>query len=231
MPQRLFQHLAIQSFSTEILYSFVIIVCSLMIYYGTKELYELSSHKGIKFFRQAFLFFAFAYFFRSFIKFILFYFNIQGIFLIPSNILNPFIGGLTLSLFVYFSTMAIFYLLFSVVCKKSLCEKKIYYFHVIAIVLSLIVFFFRDPYVYVGLNALLLLFVITSVRASLEKSEKETKNINLYAIYLLLLFFWVLNIIDILIPNFFRGFQMLIYLVSSYLFLLILYKVLRAVGS
>ena len=45
---------------TEIVYSFVIIVCSLMIYFGTKELYKLTSHKGIKYFRQSFLFFAFA---------------------------------------------------------------------------------------------------------------------------------------------------------------------------
>ena len=29
-------------FGTEIMYSFVIIICSLMIYFGTKELYELS---------------------------------------------------------------------------------------------------------------------------------------------------------------------------------------------
>ena len=43
---------------TELIYSFVIIICSLMVYFGTKELYELSSYKGIKYFRQAFLFFA-----------------------------------------------------------------------------------------------------------------------------------------------------------------------------
>ena len=40
--------------TTEILYSFVIIFCSLMIYFGTKELYELSGHKGIKYFRYSF---------------------------------------------------------------------------------------------------------------------------------------------------------------------------------
>ena len=42
----------------EIIYSFVIIVCSLMIYFGTREIYNLSSYKGIKYFRQAFLLFA-----------------------------------------------------------------------------------------------------------------------------------------------------------------------------
>jgi len=40
--------------SGEIIYSFVIIVCSLMIYFGTKELYKLTSHKGIKYFRLSF---------------------------------------------------------------------------------------------------------------------------------------------------------------------------------
>ena len=59
----------------ELIYSFVIIACSLMVYYGTKELYELSSYKGIKYFRQAFLFFAIAYFFRYSIRFILSFFN------------------------------------------------------------------------------------------------------------------------------------------------------------
>ena len=57
-------------FGSELIYSFVIILCSLMVYFGTKELYELSSYKGIKYFREAFLFFAIAYAFRSVIKFI-----------------------------------------------------------------------------------------------------------------------------------------------------------------
>ena len=63
----------------ELIYSFVIIVCSLMVYYATKEMYELSSYKGIKYFRQAFLFFAIAYFFRYFIQFFLVFFNIKDI--------------------------------------------------------------------------------------------------------------------------------------------------------
>ena len=52
----------------ELIYSFVIILCSLLIYFETKELYELSSHKGIKYFRRSFLFFGIAYFVRYFIK-------------------------------------------------------------------------------------------------------------------------------------------------------------------
>ena len=72
-------HNLIQGIGTELIYSFVIIVSSLMIYYSTKEMYELSSYKGIKYFRQAFLLFAIAYFFKSFIKILLVYFGTSRI--------------------------------------------------------------------------------------------------------------------------------------------------------
>jgi len=225
------QQLVMQSFSTEIIYSFIIIVCSLMIYYGTKELYELSSHKGIKFFRQAFLFFALAYFFRSFIKLILLYFNVQGIFSISPRLLNPLISQITLIFFMYFSAMAIFYLLYSVMYKKWNYEHRIYLFHIVAVILAVFSVVSRNPFSYLGLNLLLLVFVLVVVYVSYKTSKKKTKGHNLYAIYVLLLLFWILNIIDILIPTFFQNFQLLIYLVSSGIFLLMLYRVLKKAGS
>jgi len=231
MPPRIMQQLVMQSFSTEIIYSFIIIVCSLMIYYGTKELYELSSHKGIKFFRQAFLFFALAYFFRSFIKLILLYFNVQGIFSISPRLLNPLISQITLIFFMYFSAMAIFYLLYSVMYKKWNYEHRIYLFHIVAVILAVFSVVSRNPFSYLGLNLLLLVFVLVVVYVSYKTSKKKTKGHNLYAIYVLLLLFWILNIIDILIPTFFQNFQLLIYLVSSGIFLLMLYRVLKKAGS
>jgi len=120
---------------TELFYSFIIIVCSLIIYFGTKELYKLSSHKGIKYFRQAFLFFAIAYFFRGFIKFIVIYFDINGI-LELSPITFGITGLTTQFLFVYFSSMAIFYLLYSVIQKWNNNPHKIYLFHVLALILA-----------------------------------------------------------------------------------------------
>ncbi len=228
---QLAQQVVQANISTEILYSFIIIVCSLMIYYGTKELYELSSHKGIKFFRQAFLFFALAYFFRSFIKLILFYFNVHGIFSISSKLLNPLVSQITLILFMYFSTMAIFYLLYSVMHKKWKYEHKIYLFHIVAVVLSVCSVVSRNPFSYLGLNILLLIFVLFVVYVSYKNSRKKTRKHNLYAVYVLLLSFWILNIIDILIPTFFQNFQLVIYLASSGIFLLMLYKVLKKAGS
>ncbi len=228
---QLAQQVVQANISTEILYSFIIIVCSLMIYYGTKEIYELSSYKGVKFFRQAFLFFALAYFFRSFIKLIIFYFNVHGIFSISPKLLNPLVSQITLILFMYFSTMAIFYLLYSVIYKKWNYEHRIYLFHITAVVLAIFSVISRNPFSYLGLNILLLVFVLFVVYVSYKNSKKKTKGHNLYVIYLLLLFFWILNIIDILIPTFFQNFQLIIYLASSGIFLFMLYKVLKKAGS
>ena len=219
-------------FGTEIIYSFVIIVCSLMIYFGTKELYELSSHKGIKYFRQAFLFFAIAYFFRSFIKFILIYFNASQILDIHHQASGFIFSQLTLGIFMYFSAMAIFYLLYSVMWKKwNGNSKKIYLFHFLAFAIALISIMFGNSLVYFGINFLLLLFVIFTFFISRKQSKHKKSKHNLHVIYTLLFLFWILNIIDILIPSFFQTFQLFIYLASLGIFFVMVYKVLKRTGS
>ena len=215
-------------FGTEIIYSFVIIACSLIIYFSTKELYELSNHQGIKYFRYAFLFFAIAYFFRSFIKFILVYFNLADIFNTSPRIIMPIFTLVTLSIFMYFSSMAIFYLLYSVMYKKLKKNKQIYWFHALALLIALVTIFYINPILYLGINIFLFMFILVVV---LYSRSKTSKGLNLYAIYLLLLVFWLLNILDILIPNFFHTFQLLIYLASTLTFLLILYKVVKNTGN
>ena len=218
--------LGMANISTEILYSFIIVVCSLMIYFGTKELYKLSGHKGIKYFRLAFLFFAIAYFFRSFIKFLIIYFDVRDLFrIIPMNF-----GAITLFLFMFFSSLAIFYLLYSVMWKKwDKKFEKIWVFHLFALVIALISIFIPISSIYLLINLILLIFILTTLYYSYKHSRKK-KN-NLYVIYILLFIFWLLNIIDILVPNFLQYFQLTIYLVSSFIFLLILYKVIKNVGS
>lgn len=217
-------------FGTELIYSFVIIVCSLMIYFGTKELYELSSYKGIKYFRQTFLFFAIAYFFRGFIKFIIFNFGIKGITEF-SPITFGIAGLLTQLIFVYFSSMAIFYLLYSVMWKKwNGDSKKIYLFHGLAVIIALTSILLKNSLIYLCLNLFLIFIAVFIVYVSYQNKKDKRKH-NLYFIYVLLSIFWVLNIIDTLIPDFFQGLQLFIYLASTGIFLLILYRVIKKVGS
>lgn len=218
----------IANLGTEVLYSFIIIVCSLMIYFGTKEIYQLSKHKGVRYFRLTFLFFALAYFSRSFIKFIILYFNTPSIMNVPPKILSPFVGMLCLFLFIYFSTIAIFYLFYSLAWKKlDSNSNRTYLPHIISLLLAFTVIFFNNSIYYLLLN--LILFTVILITAFLSK-RKSHKN-GLHAYYLLLSFFWILNIIDILIPTFLVQYQTLIYLASAGIFLIISYKVIRNLGK
>lgn len=221
-----FGHLTTIGFGTELIYSFVIVVCCLMVYFGTKEIYELSSHKGIKYFRQTFLFFAGAYFFRFFIKFVLILFGVNFRF-------SPMMFGiLTMLVFMYFSSMAIFSLGYSIIWKKW--DKKfgrIYLFHFFAVVIAMASIFLGNILIYFGLNMLLFFFIILVVYIAHKNFKNKKRKHNLHAIYILLSAFWILNVIDILVPNFFETFQLLIYLASIGVFLTILYKVLKKTGS
>jgi len=211
----------------ELLYSFVIVICSLMVYTATKEMYELSSYKGIKYFRQAFLFFAIAYFLRYFVQFCLLLFGPGEFFDVSPRLF----GSISTFLFLYFSSMAILYLMYSVIWKKSNHSRvKIYFFHFISLIISLTGLFFGGKEVFFILNLILLIVVLFSLFVA-YKDSKNKKGKSLYVIYLLLSIFWSLNIIDILIPRFSQVYKLIIYLVSILLFMIILYKVLRKTGD
>ncbi|MEM4330798.1 MAG: hypothetical protein QW273_02210, partial [Candidatus Pacearchaeota archaeon] len=167
MSPRIMQQLFMQNLSSEIFYSFIIVICSLMIYFGTKEIYEASLHKGIKFFREAFLFFSLAYFFRGFIKIIL-YSHIFFSFKRPL----PLINNLSLFLFLYFSILAILYFTYSVIYKK-LRIKESYLIPSLVFIISFLVVILKNTIVYLALNLLLLLFVSLTVYFSYKDKIKK----------------------------------------------------------
>ncbi|MFA5888169.1 MAG: hypothetical protein WC852_05670 [Candidatus Nanoarchaeia archaeon] len=222
-PPNLFHN----EFGLGIIYSFTIIICSLMVYFGTKEIYELSSYKGLKYFRLSFLFFAIAYLCKSFISFLLFFLGISRVI-----DMSPMIfGAFALFMFMYFSSMAVFYLLYSVMWKRWKSHPNvIYVFHLIAFLLSAGSILLRGRGALLGLNVCLLLFVVLSVFIAYKDSKSRKAKHNLYPVYVLLLVFWILNIVDVLIPRFLTFFQMIVELASIFMFLLILYKVLRKTG-
>lgn len=217
-----------QGVGTELIYSFVIIVSSLMIYYSTKEMYELSAYKGIKYFRYAFLFFAIAYFFKSFIKILLVYFGVSRIIDI-----NPsFMGTITLFVFMYFSCLAVFYLVYSLMWKKLNGNSGILLIsHLLSVLISLIITTTREVWVFLGVNLFILAIAVFAIIVAHKKSKYKKKSSNIYVIYILLFIFWILNIIEVLIPSFLQLYQILIYLASLGVFLTILYKVLKKSGA
>ncbi len=227
MGPAMMNYLSQASLSTELIYSFVIILVSLMIYFGTKELYELTSHTGIKYFRLSFLFFAISIFFRSLLKFIVFLVNpmtLREILFTAGSIISPAL----VFLFIYFSTMAIFFLLYSVMCKKWNGRKNlVWIFHIIAAILAFISTITASSLVIFIIHVILFLFVAFVALVSYRESKNKKKKNSLYAVYFLLFVFWILNVVDILIPNALQTYQLLIYAVSISLFLMILYKVLK----
>ena len=214
---------------TEMIYSLVIILCSLGIYFGTKELYVLSSHKGIKYFREAFLFFAIAYFFRSFIKFVVMYFNV-GIFDFRPEGVGILVGPVSLFVFIYLSSMAIFYLYYSVSYEKYKNDKRIiYFFNLFSFILSVYVLIGGTNWAYLLVNFVLFAIALKTLDIAAKNKHNKSKN-SLYIVYLLLPLFLTFNIVDILVPDFFRAFQFLVYVVSIGIFMAIEYNVLRRTG-
>ena len=210
---------------TELIYSFVIIVCSLMVYFATKEMYELSTHKGIKYFRLTFLFFAIAYFFRGVIKFVWVYFGRGVLDISPMTF-----GQLTYIAFMYFSSIAVFYLLYSVMWKKFDKRKLVFWLmHTVALLIGVVSVVLKSKIMILNINIFLLLVVLLVVLLAYKDSSGNRKH-GFYVVYLLLSVFWILNVIDVVVRNFMQIYQMLIYLVSVGLFLGILYKVLRRTG-
>lgn len=207
--------------SVDIMYSFVIILASIMIYAATKELYELTEHKGIKYFRRAFLFFALAYFFRSWVKF-------SALF----GAVDPFtmraLSWISLLLFMATSTVAALYLISSLFAKHLKTRQNEMLLHLTAGLFAFIILFVVNPLVHLAIHALLLLIMVGALTYA---HKQKKKNNGLYTIYVLMGIFWMLNLFDILIPSYLRPFQILVYLSSIALFMGMLYRVLRTTGA
>ncbi|MFH1801938.1 MAG: hypothetical protein ABH864_00635 [archaeon] len=213
-----------QSVGIDTIYSFVIIFVSLMIYFGTKELYDLSNHKGIKYFRLTFLFFAIAYLFRFLTQFI--FLSLGHPRTLQTQI--GIISLVSLMLFMYASTTAIFYLWASSQSKwfKSKSYNS-FLLHAIAIIISALGILTNNILVLLIIqSAIVLLLAITTYNR--DKKKKTSQQI--YLLYAFLAIFWVLNVLDILVPNFLYPNQLIIYLASISIFLLLLYKVIKKTG-
>jgi hypothetical protein len=128
--------------------------------------------------------------------------------------------------------MAIFYLLYSVMWKKwNHSSSRILLFNIIAITIALIGATFRSMEISLILNIILLVFVSFILFIAYQDSKGKSKGKGLFAIYLLLFIFWILNVIDILIPKFLELYKLIIYLASILLFMTILYRVLKKTGN
>jgi hypothetical protein len=176
-------------FSTELIYSILIIAFCLTIYIKTKDIFKLTSHKGIGYFRDTFLFFAIAYF----IRFLFQLFRLTT-FALDMHVRRQFMGPYPLVIIGYLSTIAIFSLTLSTV-SRFFKKKHINIFaHVIAITVAITIFMTRSPEILVLTQFILLILAIVM---SFFKYRKSKRLSSILIIYPLLFVFWILNLADL----------------------------------
>jgi len=202
----------------EILYFILIVGICLVIYFKTKEIYELTRHRGIFFFRNVMLYFALSYFFRMFHVLIPI---IKEYFYLPPNI-----GRFSLILVGYFSTIAILSIGLSVLSKKVKYENHylVLLTHYIALLFTFVVFYFKSNKIMMLIQTVLFMGIIILVL--INNSTKISFN---RISYILLFFFWVLNVLTfsrLMVPI---NIRTILYGISVLIFFSILYRVNKRV--
>ena len=205
-------------FSAELLFTIIAVVFCFLIYFRTRESYELTKYQGIKYFRGAFLFFGLSYVLR-FLLSMAFLSRIAFDLIVPRSMLIPlFILPLG-----YFSTIGIFYLVFSSIWKRFKGRNLLILGHSTAILLSVISFFTRSHLILLLFQSTLLIFgvILSSI---MHKSENRVSQIRI--LYFLVSLLWLINlwVIDRTRP---LSFEIDIFseLISLAVFIVIYYKI------
>jgi hypothetical protein len=214
--QRGIQRILPQIIATESIFSVVVMAICLAIYFKTEELEKLSQHKGIKYFRKTFLFFAISYLFKFITRTLAFGISpVNGI-----SLLEVVPSAISFSISIYASVMAFFYFVYSISSKER--DKYLeYIWHIIALATGVLTVLFSDVSMFIAIQLVLLAYAVYKMLSS----EKKTK---FYILYVLLLIVWLLSIIEIFVPDLLFNIQMMIYLSSGLLFSIILLRVLKS---
>lgn len=199
----------------DISFFLLLIVICLIIYFRTKEIYELTSHKGIKYFRLAFLFFALGYLLRLLGPLGKILFDKPFKFWPYTGILMTFLG-----------TMAALCLLFSVLWKRFKKQKnKFYYLVGISLIIALLVHFWHLRFYIFWIQGII--FAATLIFGYLNFKKSKSKHRFLYISYGLLFFAWLANLASIFMTRVSMTFAIILHLISALLFVILLYKVIK----
>jgi hypothetical protein len=209
-------------FGIEIVFSLLIIAICILIYFKTKEIYDLSKHKGIRFFRNTFLFFSLAYLFR--ILFLSIHFS--GIFWEFHNMRT--IRFIPLTIVGLFSSLAIVSLTLSIIWKKNSSKTIEYLMYVLVAIITIGSILYKSPFTILFLELILFIFAITISMVGLWQKKKKNHLPNLIFIYALLFLSWLVSIFTIATPNMATfGAPTISYIISIAIFIIIFLKVRR----
>lgn len=172
-------------FVTELGYTLIVLFLCFLIYFKTKDMYDLTKHKGIYYFRNTFLFFGLAYVFRFIFSFIRMTDRWLDIIYIPRGTMMPIMILFT----GYFSTMALLCLIYSTIWKKYSSKNFFIAANVLAVIIAIAAAI--SPEVFIITQAILLVVAI----ASSVFLRKKSKFSNVFLLYFLLFIFWIISLI------------------------------------
>lgn len=201
----------------EISFSLIIIFLCMFIYFSTNQMYKLTKHKGISFFRNTFLFFALAYFFR---------FLFLAILLSKIGSYPWELRGLHKPFLVFtgfFSSLAIISLTLSLIWKNMEDRYLEYTMYFIAFLIAISAYISRTSQ-----NLLifqLLLFIFMTILCVINEKKSNKNNPNILFLYSLIFMFWLISLFLTTIMRISNLLNIFLLSLSAFLFFIIFLKV------
>ncbi len=211
----------------KIIYGFVIGIICLIIVAKSHRLYHLSFYEGIRYFRNAFLFFGIAFIIR-------YLFGGFAVF----GIINPDYVILTVLLFEYFILMAGFFLIYSLLWKKiegsgkgnfsSIVNSRVLIFYIMALIITILDYLWNGYYFMFFCQMIIFVFATIISYVNYRRNGRKGIFLKFYFLAMILaLIAWLLNAITALYFEWDKVVLFLVYLLNIVIFLLFLYGLFR----
>lgn len=169
----------------ESMFSLIVIFACFLIYFKTKEIYELSGHKGVKYFRYIFLTFGITHLSRVAVKWIIPQFHPR---FIPDLSVFQTIGISFFSmLMIYTSTLMFIYLLLTFLWEKvdNSFVSKAWFIHSVALLVIVLTLFQNRRYMFILFQLISFIgamFLLTIHNKKVFKKKQNPLIIATYAI-------------------------------------------------
>ena len=212
----------------KIFYGLLIAIICLIIVSISHRLYHLSFYEGIRYFRNAFLFFGIAFIIRYIIGGFANFGLISIDYLVPITIL-----------FEFFLIMAGFFLLYSLIWKRiegtkgsfsSILNSRILIFYVMAFIITILDYLWGGYY-FMFLSQIFIFVSATIISyINYARNGKKRGFLKFYFVAMVLaLIAWILNAITAFIFNWERSALVFVYFLNIIIFLLFLYGIIRII--
>lgn len=220
----LFYRSLFQDLGLEILFLTIVLTLSITIYWVTRESYHITHHMGIKYFRNAFLFFGVAYLFRFFFYLLSYIYNYD---LISYLDLSPrMLGGGSILVYTFMSSIALISLLYALsYTKLKRVELPEYLIYIAGLLISIASFFvFAIFWVVHSLLSFMIIFLVL-----LQKNKSRAHTLGFA--YISLAIFWIVSIVgDLFYFSALNSFRPILYSLLTIILLFISFRTIRRVG-